>query len=175
MAIDVMSTLARRLPPIGHGFLAGVGAGRAMLLLSHRTLVRAVIGCQRFYGAAGIGAALAAGMRLSRSFALPAAPFARKSTPLGGSTGLCFAPKGACAARGVGCAVAGDTDSLTVAARGTRFAGAVCGGGVRGFGRGGLPLTPVPSPLPGARGAMSLLIPIKPQRSPFAATGGEGG
>jgi hypothetical protein len=42
-----------------------------------------VIDCQRFYGAAGIGAALAAGMRLSRSFALPAAPFARKSTPLG--------------------------------------------------------------------------------------------
>ena len=57
--------------------------------------------------------------------------------------------------------------------RGSR--GAVCGGGVRGFGRDVLPLTPVPSPLPGARGAMALLIPIKPQRSPFAATGGEGG
>jgi hypothetical protein len=38
--------------------------------------------CQRFYGAAGIGAALAAGMRLSRSFALPAPTPARKSTPL---------------------------------------------------------------------------------------------
>ena len=41
--------------------------------------------CQRFYGAAGIGAALAAGMRLSRSFALPAPTLARKSTPLGGA------------------------------------------------------------------------------------------
>jgi hypothetical protein len=50
---------------------------------SHRPLVRVVSECQRFYGAAGIGAALAAGMRLSRSFALPALPAARKSTPLG--------------------------------------------------------------------------------------------
>jgi hypothetical protein len=58
---------------------------RARLLPSHRTLVRAVIDCQSFYGAAGIGAALAAGMRLSRSFALPAVPIARKSTPLGAS------------------------------------------------------------------------------------------
>ena len=35
-----------------------------------------------FYGAAGIGAAFVAGMRLSRSFALPAPPPARKSTRL---------------------------------------------------------------------------------------------
>ena len=36
-----------------------------------------------FYGAAGIAAALATGMRLSRRFALPAPPPARKSTRLG--------------------------------------------------------------------------------------------
>jgi hypothetical protein len=65
-----------------------------------------VSACQLFHGAAGIGATLAAGMRLSRSFALPAPPLAGKSTPLGcrpaaqgatqrtgGSPRLRFAPK----------------------------------------------------------------------------------
>gem|GEM_PF-4487404 len=55
---------------------------RAKLLPSHRRLVRAVSDCQRFCEAAGIGVVLAAGMRLSSSFARPPPHLARKSRPL---------------------------------------------------------------------------------------------
>ena len=51
------------------------------LLPSHRALVCAVSDCRRICEAAGIGAILAAGMRLSRSFALPSPPPARKTGP----------------------------------------------------------------------------------------------
>jgi hypothetical protein len=44
-----------------------------------------MIACQRFCGAAGIDETLAAGMRLSRSFARPAMRRARKPGPMGGS------------------------------------------------------------------------------------------
>ena len=56
------------------------------LLPSHRTLVRAVSDCQRFCAAAGIAAVLAAGMRLSRSFALPAPPSCKKVKAIGRQT-----------------------------------------------------------------------------------------
>jgi hypothetical protein len=55
----------------------GLRLGRARLLPNRRTLVRTVSDCQRFYEAAGGGAALAAGMRLSRSIALPVPTVAR--------------------------------------------------------------------------------------------------
>jgi hypothetical protein len=58
----------------------GQSRGRARLLPSHRTLVRVVSDCQRFFEAAGIDETPAAGIRLSRSFALPALRLARKST-----------------------------------------------------------------------------------------------
>jgi len=57
-----------------------------MLLPSHRTLVRAVSDRQRFCEAAGIAAVLAAGMRLSRSFALPAPPSCKKVKAIGRQT-----------------------------------------------------------------------------------------
>ena len=56
----------RRLPV----FFTPFHNPRARLLPSHQTLIRAVSVCQRLYGAAEIAAALAAGMRLSRNFAL---------------------------------------------------------------------------------------------------------
>jgi hypothetical protein len=51
--------------------LGGRGSCRATVLL------RAVSDCQRFWEAAGIAAAFAAAMRLSRSFALPALAFSQ--------------------------------------------------------------------------------------------------